>query len=70
VFEPSKVSATLRSEQARMFPFVLGPQGEPFGRNFTGPPAVFDASVYGPNGLVACVANRAVRVQQILRAAN
>jgi hypothetical protein len=69
VFEPSRISATLRSEQARIFPYVFGPQGEPLGRNLVGSPQQFDASVYGANGLIAYVTNRAAAVQAALRAA-
>jgi spore coat protein H len=69
VFEPSRIAATLRSEQARIFPFVFGPQGETFNRNFVGSPAQFDASVYGPNGLIAYVNNRATAVRTALGAA-
>ena len=67
VFEPSKVAVTLRSEQARIAPFLFGPQGEPPGRNFVGTPAQFDASVYGPNGLIAYVNARVAAVQAALR---
>jgi spore coat protein CotH len=67
VFEPSKVAVTLRSEQARIAPFVSGPQGELPGRNFVGTPAQFDASVYGANGLIAYVNNRVAAVQAALR---
>ena len=69
VFEPSRVSAILRSEQARIFNFVFGPQGESLTRNFVGSPAQFDASVYGTNGLIAYVNNRAAAVQAALRTA-
>jgi len=69
VFEPSKVGATIRSEQARIAPYVFGPQGETFGRNLAGTPAQFDAAVFGPNGLLTYVNNRAAAVRAILRAA-
>jgi spore coat protein CotH len=69
VFDPARVSATLRSEQARIFPHVVGPQGELFSRSFVGSPAQFDASVYGPNGLIDYVNNRAAAVQAALRVA-
>ena len=68
VFEPGRLAATLRSEQARIARFVVGPEGEPFGRNLAGSPAQFDASVFGPGGLIAYVTNRAAAVQQVLRA--
>lgn len=69
VFEPGKVGATLQSEHARIFPYVFGPQGELFGRNFAGSPALFDAAVHGPNGLVAYVRNRSAAVRAALQAA-
>jgi spore coat protein H len=67
VFEPARVTATLRSEQARIGRFVVGPEGEPFGRNLAGSPAQFDASLFGPAGLLAYVNNRAAAVRQALR---
>ena len=69
VFDPSRIAGTLRSEQARIAPYVFGPQGEPFGRNFVGSPLQFDASVHGPNGLIVYVTNRAAAVQAALRVA-
>jgi hypothetical protein len=69
VFEPGRVSATIRSEYARIAPYVVGPTGELPGRNLAGPAAVFDAAVNGPNGLVAYVTRRAVAVRQALDAA-
>ena len=51
VFEPGRVTATLRSEQARIARFVVGPEGEPFGRNLAGSAAQFDAALFGPTGL-------------------
>jgi spore coat protein H len=67
VFEPSKVASTIRSEQARIFPFVFGPEGESFLRNFIGTPGLFDAAVMGPNGLTAYVANRSAAVRAALQ---
>jgi spore coat protein H len=67
VFEPGRVTATLRSEQARIARFVVGPEGEPFGRNLAGSAAQFDAALFGPTGLIAYVNNRAAAVQQVLR---
>jgi spore coat protein H len=69
VFAPARVSAMLQSEQARIFPFVFGPQGETFGRNFVGTPLQFDASVHGPNGLINYVSGRAAAAEAALRAA-
>jgi len=67
VFEPGRVIATLRSEQARIARFVVGPEGEPFGRNLAGSAAQFDAALFGPNGLIGYVNNRAAAVRQVLR---
>jgi spore coat protein CotH len=69
VFEPSRVTAIIRAEHARIAPHVFGPQGETFGRNFAGTPAQFDAAVFGPNGLLNYVVNRHSAVQAALRAA-
>ena len=69
VFEPSRVTAIIRSEHARIAPHVFGSQGETFGRNFVGTPAQFDASIFGPNGLITYVTNRHAAVQAALRAA-
>jgi spore coat protein H len=68
VFEPSRVSVIMRTEQARIFPFVIGPQGEPPQRNFAGTAAQFDASLFGTNGLINYVANRHARVTATLQA--
>ena len=38
VFEPSRVSAILRVEQARIAPFVVGTEGEDPARTFAGTP--------------------------------
>ncbi|HEY6509021.1 MAG TPA: CotH kinase family protein, partial [Vicinamibacterales bacterium] len=67
VFEPGRLNAIIRSEHARIFPFVIGPTGEPFGRNLAGSAAQFDAAVNGPAGLAAYVSRRATAVQQALR---
>jgi hypothetical protein len=69
VFDPSRVGAILRNEQARIAPFVFGPQGESFSRNFIGTPAQFDASLNGPNGLVNYVNGRSAAVRAALQAA-
>ena len=45
VFEPSRVSAILRVEQARIAPFVIGTEGEDPARTFAGTPQQFDAAV-------------------------
>lgn len=69
VFDPSRVGAVLRNEQARIAPYVFGPQGESFGRNFVGTPAQFDASLNGPNGLINYVNGRSAAVRAVLQAA-
>ena len=68
VFEPSKVTAAIRSEHARIFPHVIGSQGESFSRTFVGSAQQFDAAVYGSNGLLNYVTNRAALVQAALAA--
>ncbi len=69
VFDPGRIGVTLRSEQARIFPYVFGPQGETFGRSFAGTPLQFDNSVHGPNGLMAYVTSRAAAVRSALQVA-
>jgi hypothetical protein len=66
VFEPSRVNAILQSEQARIVPFVIGREGELAGRSFAGTPAQFDASLYGPTGLLAYVSSRATAIRRAL----
>lgn len=66
VFEPSRVSAILRVEQARIAPYVIGAEGEASGRTFAGTPEQFDAALYGPTGLIATVTNRAAAVRRAL----
>jgi hypothetical protein len=67
VFEPSRFTAIMRTEQARIFPYIFGAQGEAPSRNFAGTSAQFDASLFGPNGLIAYVTNRHARVLETLR---
>ena len=67
--EPSRVSATLRSEQARIAPFVIGAEGETAGRGFAGSAAQFDAALFGANGLIASYTNRVAAVRLALAAA-
>jgi spore coat protein H len=69
VFEPSRVSAILRVEQARIAPFVIGTEGEDPARTFAGTPQQFDAAVYGPTGLIAYVTNRVAAVRRALEGA-
>lgn len=66
VFEPTRVSARLRSEQARIASYVFGAEGEQQGRTFAGTPAQFDATVFGPTGLIAYVESRAAAVRRAL----
>ena len=68
VFEPSRLSARFQSEHARIAPFVIGASGELPGRSFAGTPAEFDATVFGPNGLIAYVESRAAAVRRALGA--
>ena len=69
VFEPSSLSARLQSEHARIAQFVIGSSGELPGRTFAGTPAQFDATVFGPTGLIAYVESRAAAVRRALGAA-
>jgi spore coat protein H len=69
VFEPSRLSARFQSEHARIAPFVIGASGELPGRSFAGTPAEFDATVFGPTGLIAYVESRAAAVRRALGAA-
>ena len=68
IFEPSSLSARLQSEHARIAPFVIGASGELPGRTFAGTPAQFDATVFGPTGLIAYVESRAAAVRRALGA--
>lgn len=43
-FEPSRVIATVRAEQARIAPYVIGAEAEVAGRTFAGSAAQFDAA--------------------------
>lgn len=67
VFEPSRVSAIIQSESARIFPFIFGAQGEIASRNFAGTVAQYDNNIFGPNGLIAYVQNRHARVMETFR---
>jgi spore coat protein H len=67
VFDPARLSATIRSEHARIARYVVGDEGEDPSRSFAGTPIEFDATVYGPNGLVAYVEARAAAVRQALQ---
>jgi spore coat protein CotH len=64
--DPGRVGALLRSEQARIAPFVIGPEGEVAGRTFVGSAALFDAALLGPNGLIAGYNNRVAAVRRAL----
>lgn len=67
IFVPARVNAIMQAEQARIYPFVIGPQGEAGLRNFAGTAAQFDASLFGTNGLMAYVTNRHARVLDAFR---
>ena len=64
--EPARVSATLRSEQARIAPFVIGAEGETAGRSFAGSATQFDAALLGANGLITSYTNRVAAVRRAL----
>lgn len=69
VLEPGRVAATVRSEQARIAPFVVGAEPEQPGRTFAGGPLVFDAAVNGPAGIVAGYTSRVAAVRRALAVA-
>ena len=64
--EPGRVSAIMRSEQARIARFVIGAEGETAGRTFAGGAAQFDAALFGANGLIASYTNRVAAVRRAL----
>jgi hypothetical protein len=64
--ELGRVASILRSEHARIAPFVVGAEGEQPGRTFVASPAAFDANVNGANGILAQYANRLASVRQAL----
>lgn len=68
VFQPSSLSARFQSEHARIASFVIGASGELAGRSFAGTPEQFDATVFGPTGLIAYVESRAAAVRRALGA--
>lgn len=63
VFEPGALVARLRSEQARIAPYVIGAEGEVAGRTFLSSPAQFGTSI---DTLVSYVESRAAAVRQAL----
>ncbi len=63
VFDPGRLTARLRSEQALIAPYVIGAEGEQTGRTFLSSPAQFDTSVAG---LVSYVESRSAAVKQAL----
>jgi spore coat protein H len=69
VFEPSRVSATIRAEHARIAPYVIGAEGEDPRLGFVASPRQFDDTVYGASGLVAAVQSRAAAVRRALESA-
>lgn len=66
VFEPSRLSARLQAEYARIAPYVVGPEGEQPGRTFINAPAAFTEAVAS---LIRYVAMRADAVRQALAVA-
>jgi hypothetical protein len=69
VFEPSRVSANIKAEHARIAPYVVGAEGEDPRRGFVASPQQFDDTVYGATGLVAAVQGRAAAVRRALEIA-
>jgi spore coat protein H len=67
VFDPARLSATIRAEHARIARYVIGDDGEDRSRSFAGTPQEFDASVYGASGLLAYVEARAAAVRRALQ---
>lgn len=63
VFEPGRLAARLRSEQALIAPYVVGAGGEVAGRTFLTSPAQFDTSV---TTLVDYTQTRATAIRQAL----
>ena len=63
VFEPSRVAARLRSEQALITPYVVGAEGEQSGRTFLSNLTQFATSV---DTAVAYVQSRAAAVRAAL----
>ncbi|HEY6508612.1 MAG TPA: CotH kinase family protein, partial [Vicinamibacterales bacterium] len=66
VLEPGRVAAIVRSEYARIAPFVVGAEPEQPGRTFAGGPLAFDAAVNGPAGIIAGYTNRVAAVRRAL----
>jgi spore coat protein CotH len=69
VFEPSRVKATVRSEQARIARYVVGEEREDPALGFVATPQQFDDMVYGANGLLATMDSRAAAVRRALESA-
>jgi spore coat protein H len=69
VFESSRLSATIRAEHGRIARYVIGAEGEDPARSFAGTSLDFDASVYGPNGLLAYVENRLSAIRRAIESA-
>lgn len=69
VLDPARVGAIVRSEQARIAPFVVGAEPEQPGRTFAGGPLAFNNTVNGPTGIVAGYASRVEAVRRALAVA-
>jgi spore coat protein H len=69
VFVPSRVNASIKSEHARIAPYVIGSEGENRQSGFVASPQQFDDSVYGASGLLATVESRAAAVRRALESA-
>jgi len=66
VLEPTRVDARIRSEYARIVPYVVGAEGEAPGRSFAGTAAQFEAASLGPSGIAAILQSRATAARVIL----
>jgi spore coat protein CotH len=66
VFEPSRLTARLQAEYARIAPYVIGPEGEQPGSTFLDSPMEFTQAA---TNLISYVQNRAASVRQALEAA-
>jgi hypothetical protein len=63
VFEPNALAARLQAEQARIQPYVIGPEGETTASTFLSSPAEFTQAAAS---LTAYVRTRAAAVRQAL----
>lgn len=66
MLEPTRVNTRIRSEYARIVPYVVGSEGEAPGRSFAGTAAQFEAASLGPSGIAAILQSRATAARAIL----